>query len=361
MNRLSRQTVARFIPVAKLVVGIIVAIGLFVAARSAMDQWKEQTAAVVERLRQLDDQIEGAEPEELRQQLRILREETAASLPVIGNLKWRRIGLAGLFYGIGLVPSAFVLRSALTTLGESANRSTCIASQLLGHAGKYVPGKAMVIVLRAGGLAKDGVGLMRATVAVFMETFLNMAVGASLAGIIVVLLRVEVWLMVVAALVAVAASIPTFPPVLRRVVARVSSSTDQGDDRQSLTHGQSVKFFYVGWAWSILTWGLMGTAFTMLITAIPSTVPLQEGIHLWAIATAAITLAMVVGFASLIPGGAGVRELVLTTLLATTIGSSHALLAAVAARLVFLVVESVLAFASWLWLRRVGKSAESDD
>ena len=75
-------------------------------------------------------------------------------------------------------------------------------------------------------------------------------------------------------------------------------------------------------------------------------------VSLAAVSTAAIALAMVVGFVSLIPGGAGVRELVLTTVLATAISPVQALLGAIAARILFIVVESVCASVAWYWLSR---------
>ena len=60
---------------------------------------------------------------------------------------------------------------------------------------------------------------------------------------------------------------------------------------------------------------------------------------------------MVIGFASLLPGGAGIRELVVTTVLAVALGATHAILAAIAARILFVVVEGCVALSSTLWLK----------
>ncbi len=73
--------------------------------------------------------------------------------------------------------------------------------------------------------------------------------------------------------------------------------------------------------------------------------------ELYLVCTAAISLAVVIGFASLLPGGAGIRELVVTTVLAVSIGTTHAILAAIAARLLFATVESLVASFCWLVLR----------
>ena len=63
---------------------------------------------------------------------------------------------------------------------------------------------------------------------------------------------------------------------------------------------------------------------------------------------------MVIGFAPLLPGGAGIRELVLATVLGTSLGTAHGLLAAIAHRVLSIVVESILAAGSWFWLRYTG-------
>jgi uncharacterized membrane protein YbhN (UPF0104 family) len=54
---------------------------------------------------------------------------------------------------------------------------------------------------------------------------------------------------------------------------------------------------------------------------------------------AAVALAVVAGFASMLPGGLGVRDALLMQLLAPHCGSANALVAAVLVRLVWLVSE----------------------
>jgi len=73
--------------------------------------------------------------------------------------------------------------------------------------------------------------------------------------------------------------------------------------------------------------------------------------NLYLVATAAISLGMVLGFASLIPGGAGVREYVTLLVLAPSVGTTTALLAVIAARLMFVVVETTVAAMSYLFLK----------
>ena len=337
---------AIFIRAAKWLIAVAVVVGLYLAAQSALLQWKEETGKVDQRILEIDQrlaQIEsGREFERLQQE----REHLQATVPRLVNLHWSRIALAGLLYALGLLPPSMLLHRALVSLGQHPRLGTTVAAQTLGHVGKYVPGKAMVIVLRAGALSRDGVRPLAATVSVFLETFLMMAVGAAVAGVVVLWLPVPKWISFGADCVAVLASLPTFPPIMKRVAARVS--------KVSLTEVKSnigFGLFAAGWGWSLLSWALIGASFTCLITAIPSPAPPSSLLQLYAIATAAISLAIVIGFASLLPGGAGVRELVLTTVLGVSIGAVHGLLAAIAARILFMVVEVIVAGISWAFLK----------
>ena len=151
MNRLTGNAIRRFVPLIKVLVMLAVIVGLALAVRSAMTQWDEQAEMVQQQLAALDHEI-GKTSGIQRAELSAKRAAIDATVPRLSNLSWRGLSLSMLLYGCGLIPSAFVLRSALMTMGDNPRMSTCVASQLLGHVGKYVPGKAMVIVLRAGAL-----------------------------------------------------------------------------------------------------------------------------------------------------------------------------------------------------------------
>ncbi|QDT10209.1 lysylphosphatidylglycerol synthase domain-containing protein [Planctomycetes bacterium K23_9] len=347
--------------IAKWLIAILVAIGLTWAASKAVDQWQEQKQIVQTAIAELDQSIEAESDPPRRRDLQQRRDALAASLPSLENLRWIRILLAAVLYAIGIVLPGFVLQQALRSLGDNPRLSTSVAAQLIGHAGKYVPGKAMVIVLRAGALSRDKVSPVRATVAVFMETLLMMAVGATVACFVICWLDVPTWMIGSATGVAVAASVPTIPPIITRIAARFAK-TDTSQINSETTSGHlATKYFLFGWVFSLASWILIGASFTALVTAIPFVPDLDANVSavdpptllmLYTVSTAAIALAMVVGFGSLLPGGAGVRELVLTTILATAVGVAHALLAAIAARLMFIVVEAICAAIAWYWLRR---------
>lgn len=296
----------------KIAIAAVVLVGLYWATRSAVGQWNRIDADV---------------------------------RPSLADIRWSLIGGGAILYAAGLLPSAMLLHRAVWTLGGRPKLSTAVAAQIIGHVGKYVPGKAMVLVLRGGVLARDGVRPMTSTISVFLETFLMMAVGAVVAAIATTGAPVPQWIVTTAAVTAVMAGVPTLPPVLRRVMAIVSKRDDSIDPSRI-----SWRLFAAGWAWSLLSWLMIGAAFTLIVAAMPSPTPV-DWMTLYPIATAAISLALVVGFASLLPGGAGIRELVLAAVLSIAVGPARGLMAAIAARIIFLTVEAVLSALVWAWLK----------
>lgn len=79
----------------------------------------------------------------------------------------------------------------------------------------------------------------------------------------------------------------------------------------------------------------------------------QRGHPPWSnIPPAAITLATVAGFLSFVPGGAVVREAVLTELMVPHLGDAVALLSAILLRLVWLVAELVISGILYIVARR---------
>lgn len=361
----------------KLAVTVIVIVGLGFAVRNGVAQWREETARLRAEIASIDEAIAdresdgtgaeisseiGGETSERtvagdapRESLLERRRRLIASLPTRQNVRWGRVALAALAYGLGLVPPAMLLRQALRSFGQSVSLGVAIAAQLLGHAGKYAPGKAMVVVLRVSAVSRHGVEKIPATVSVFLETLLMMAVGATVAGVVVAWLPVPRWLVAGAVLGAIAAGVPTLPPILRVVTEKVTGWGKLfrgGDEQESPPRTRAWALFLAGWGWSLLAWLLIGGSFALLLTAVPTSRELPPPWTLYAVALASIALAVVAGFASLLPGGVGARELVLTTILAPAVGTGHALFVAIAARLLFLIVEASCAAIAWLWLRR---------
>ena len=60
------------------------------------------------------------------------------------------LGLAGVLYLLGLLPAGLFWHRVLLVLGQDARLGETLRAYYIGHLGKYVPGKAMVVVIRAG-------------------------------------------------------------------------------------------------------------------------------------------------------------------------------------------------------------------
>ncbi|PAY18813.1 hypothetical protein CKO51_14700 [Rhodopirellula sp. SM50] len=417
--------------VARGLIATVVIVGLVLAARSAITQWNHQKNLALERIAEIETAIESAKTGTQRRQLETDLASARSQVPEVLNLAWGKIGLAAVFYGLGLIPGGLVLYEGTRVLGYRVRLQDVLSAQVVGHLGKYVPGKAMVVVIRAGRLAGVGVPVVAGSIAVFLETLTMMAVGAALAGGLIFLLPVPRWIAWCALCGGVLATLPTLPPVLKRLVKKVApkpqtppdlplppgtdprspgtdphrhpdtespsrmregraergegsgwpASTDTSQDaaetlpassqtppRPSQREGgsrlagtdpgslgtdpgvagaESVvvavghdwRFFVSAWIGQGVAWALIGASFAWLVDSIPGERTTHSALMLYAASVASIALAMVVGFASLLPGGAGVRELTLAVVLAPVIGGSHALLAAILARLLFIGVE----------------------
>ncbi len=112
------------------------------------------------------------------------------ALAEVGRQSWRLnpwwLVLSGLFYLAGLFPSGWFWHRLICSLGGQPTLGQTLRSYYIGHLGKYVPGKAMVIVLRAGLLRGQQVDVVLASATIFLETLTSMAVGALLAAVIIV-------------------------------------------------------------------------------------------------------------------------------------------------------------------------------
>ncbi|WP_419581166.1 hypothetical protein [Stieleria magnilauensis] len=452
--------------VARVLIATVVVVGLVLATRSAITQWNHQQNLALERIAEIEAAIESAKTAAERRQLEADLALARSRVPHVVNLAWGKIGLAAVFYGLGLIPGGLVLYEGTRVLGYRVGLQDALSAQVVGHLGKYVPGKAMVVVIRAGRLAGVGVPVVAGSIAVFLETLTMMAVGAALAGGLIFLLPVPRWIAWCALCGGVLATLPTLPPVLKRLVKKVSPKpttppnlplppgTDPrslGTDPRSLgtdpgsmgtdpgvmgtdpgvmgtdpgvmgtdpgvmgtdpgvmgtdpgvmgtdpgvmgtdpgvmgtdpgvmgtdpgvmgtdpgvmgtdpgvmgtdpgvmgtdpgvvgaesvvvAVGHDWRFFVSAWIGQGVAWALIGASFAWLVDSIPGERTAHSALLLYAASVASIALAMVVGFASLLPGGAGVRELTLAVVLAPVIGGSHALLAAILARLLFIGVE----------------------
>ncbi len=276
-----------------------------------------------------------------------------AAFDQLGQYEWSiRPGwllLSGLLYLAGLLPCALFWHVVLRAFGQAPWLADTIRAHFIGQLGKYVPGKAMVIVMRTWFVHGPDVHATTAAVTVFVETLTMMAVGAFWAGAILLAWFPEqtayIWLSIGLMLLS---GIPTLPPVLRWIVQRVPQRLrgDQAVDLNAL----SLRVVARGWLLITCGWFVLGLSLWATLRGMgAASLPMPHSLPLL---TATVSLAVVAGFLSGIPGGALVREGILWTLLANETSAVIAVAGAVMLRLVWLVSELVISTILYFGVRR---------
>jgi hypothetical protein len=258
--------------------------------------------------------------------------------------------VAALCYFLGTLPAGYFWHLVLRALGQDSRLWPTLRAYTIGGLGKYVPGKAVVVVVRAGLVRGPGVSSVVAGAAVFVETLTMMAVGSVLGATIMILwLRgrgFSWYIPPVAAAAAALAVSPTLPPVFRYLMRLLRIGMTGPDTAQ---HVQALGYKTILWGWLLmpLMWFCWGISYWASLRAVG-----VEGGGLVAdflACTAAVSLATVIGFATLVmPGGAVVREAALvqcTVPYLTGLTPSPQLVAwagAIMLRLVWLVSEAAV-------------------
>jgi uncharacterized membrane protein YbhN (UPF0104 family) len=286
-----------------------------------------------------------------------VRHTITGALAQLDQYPWRFdpwwLLLAGVLYLVGLLPAGLFWHRVLLVLGQDARVGETLRAYYVGHLGKYVPGKAMVVVIRAGLIRSHRVDTGVAAVSVFFETLTMMAVGALIAAaILAAAFRGHTLLFSVAVGLMVLAGLPTLPPIFKRLVrligvGKANPSTAKRLD--NLGYGTLL----LGWVSMSIVWIVLGLSLWAVLRATggADAGPIGQ-LHRY---IAGVSLAMVAGFLSLVPGGAVVREAVLAELMVPQLGSVIALLSAVLLRLVWLLSELAISGILYSWGRRTSE------
>lgn len=256
------------------------------------------------------------------------------------DLRW--LLLAAAFYVLGMSPCWWFWHQTLHAMGQFPRLGESLKAYWVGHLGKYVPGKALVVVLRTGLIRGERVNTTVAALSVFVETLTMMAVGSFVAALILALRSDQPWLILLSCGLMLASGVPTLPPIFRQIVRmlRVGRIDAQVDDAIG-----GLRFPLMLWGWSTITagWVLMGLSLWATLGAMPvlggTTYDVPPPLDQLPLLVASVALAMVAGFLSLLPGGVGVRDLLLITLLSGSYGQVTAIISAVLLRLVWLLSE----------------------
>lgn len=165
-----------------------------------------------------------------------------------------------------------------------------------------------------------------------------MAVGGAIAAVCMILLNLDWRLTLLSLGLLLVTFLPIYPAFLRLLVPKLQRGVD-AEIIASWTRRVDGQLFAGGWALLCLTWFCFGLSLMLVMRSLPS-LQLEVSLATFALSClGACALAVVLGFVSLLPGGAGVREVVLSTVLIPAVGPVAALCGAVWLRIVWLATE----------------------
>jgi uncharacterized membrane protein YbhN (UPF0104 family) len=174
----------------------------------------------------------------------------------------------------------------------------------------------MVLIIRPGLLNHERTKIPAAVASVFVETMTMMAVGAFIATIIVIYWfrqdghasPYSNWLTILSLAVMCGTMLPILPPIFH-FVAKKCPPKYRGQ-----LEGLGFRTLAVGWMLNIPVWFMLGTSLwlTMQGLGMQSTAMFHDLMF----CTLTVSMAVVFGFVTPIPGGFGARELVILLLLA---------------------------------------------
>lgn len=294
-----------------------------------------QASELRERATQAQDAAEAAE-------LRRQAERAERAVERFWMASPRHLALAGVVYAVGMLPASLFWRECLRALDQPTQLWTVLWGYFYGNLGKYFPGKAMVIILRVAALAPLGVKKTATSITIFMETLTMMAVGGAVAALCLIALNID-WRLTLLSLGLLAGTfLPTYPPLLRILIPKLQRGVEPETVAAWLARIDA-KLFIRGWLWLSVTWLAFGLSLWLVLLGLPVADFSQASVLTVALSClGACALAVVLGFVSLLPGGAGVREAVLSVVLAPVVGPTAALCGAVWLRVVWLAAELLM-------------------
>jgi glycosyltransferase 2 family protein len=256
------------------------------------------------------------------------------------------LATAAACYAVGMLPASLYWRRCLFALGQPAPTSVILWAYFCGNLGKYFPGKAMVIFLRLSILVPYGVRRVATSLTIFIETLTMMSVGGAVAAASLILLNLDWRLTALAVGLLFSMFAPTWPPLLRYLLQRLQPGVDS-TTLTSWTKRIDWHLIAHGWAMLVVTWIGFGLSLWAVLYSLPSAELGSASTARLAFSSfGACGLAVVLGFVSMIPGGAGVREVVLSTVLTPVVGPTAALCGAIWMRVVWLATELFMAGAT---------------
>lgn len=267
------------------------------------------------------------------------------------SLDYRWLVVSGLCYLIGMCACAVFWWTAMRDCRSRPNWLSLGAAYFAGHLGKYVPGKGLVVVIRATLVRGPRVTIALAAITCFVETVLMMATGSLIASLTLPFLQIprKGLLAAISAGMAAGLGLLVSPPVIDRlkdIATRPFPSLGRPPDCRI-----SWSTLASGTALMAVSWLLSGLSLAGLLAGMGQMSHLASELgasKAYALLVSIVALATVGGFISMIPGGLGTREWILLETLGPVIGNTQAIVAVILFRMVWLFSEVLAASLFWI-------------
>lgn len=261
------------------------------------------------------------------------------------SVRWGYLGLSILFGMIALVPPFLGWHAILKDFGQSIPWPITIYAYFLGHLGKYVPGKAMAVLLRVAELRRYKASMSAGGLSVFIETLIGFASGGILGALILQYLDFPNWLRW-SALLGIPLAGLSLSPYSYRWIHGPIRRTWIGKSMESCIGSINSRLLFRTAAWAWVGWMFQGTALWFILLSLADVYPalstnLSSG-HVWLVCVSSMSLGGLAGFLSMLPGGALARELASTGVLASIIPQPIALIATVLVRATSMAAELLM-------------------
>ena len=278
-----------------------------------------------------------------------------AAMETKPTIQWDLFILAALVYQLALVPLSLFFHRLLTQFRQQPTVWESVRAHICGHVGKYIPGKALVVIIRTALVQSNRTNSSVAAAAAFLETLSFMAVGGLLSCAFLSWVACQTgnyYLVVGAVAVLLAAGLPTIPPVFLWIVQKIGKSKIAAglNDIQHLP----ASLLIFGWFMAFLCWFGFAVSYWLVLQSIGidgpgfwRSIPQLIGVVAFAVSAGFMILVL--------PGGLGVRDLAFIGLMQPWLETLHpgsglalATMASVLLRLNWLAAECSIAVVLYL-------------
>ena len=281
------------------------------------------------------------------------------------NFPW--LVVAGVCYLLGMLPMTLNWHRIMKAMGGVTPVGYAVRTHYVSQLGKYVPGKAIVVAIRMGLVKRFGVNPLTLFISIVADTLAMLSVGSVVAAIVVlVLYRSKIEIAATAALAAVVATVPLLPPVLRfgldfiqKRKAQFFKSDADAPPAPDLEKTITWRTIVPGWLGLFPGYVFFGVSLWATMKAMNVAESAELSIADIPYIMAAYAVSLVAGFASMLPGGLGAREIVLKEMLEPQYGEVLSTVAPIFLRLVIIASELIVAPILYLSMRKGSQQSDS--